>query len=456
MGLLQLLAPPPDVEPVAEDEMVPRYRYWRVRQLYGSFTGYCVFYFVRANLPVAVPFLEDALKVSRSTLGAIMSAHGVVYGISKFVNGMVADRSNPRILMALGLLCSALCNMLFGASTALYVLALAWLLNGWFQGMGFPPCARILSHWFSPKERGRFWSIWNCSHQVGGALIALLAGFLAQTYGWRMAFLGPAFIGLAIALFVYNRLRDTPGSLGLPPVEEYTGERDVSHGRHETLGAEAFKRFLAQQVFRNPYVWLICIGNFFVYILRYGVYDWGADYLKHVQHLSGTAAGGLTGVFEIAGIFGSVLAGWLTDTLMKGRRAPMCVAYMLGAAALVLWFRSQTPSAGVNGMFFFWEGFLIYGPQFLVGVMTADLVTRQGAATAIGLTGTFGYFSQLVSGWGFGWVIDTYGWDRYFTLLVAFAVIGAIPFILCWNCMPANEEEVLKRVREGEPLQQAA
>jgi OPA family sugar phosphate sensor protein UhpC-like MFS transporter len=44
-----------------------------------------------------------------------------------------------------------------------------------FQGWGWPPCARLLTHWYSRNERGFWWGCWNMSINIGGAIIPLIA-----------------------------------------------------------------------------------------------------------------------------------------------------------------------------------------------------------------------------------------------------------------------------------------
>ncbi len=225
--IFHIFTPPPDAEMITDpDEVKIRYKYWRIRQLYSTFTGYAVFYFVRKNIPLALPVMENVLGISKASLGLFLTLHDLLYGVSKFLNGILGDRANPRYFMPLGLLLSALMNILFGLSAGLYTMGVVWMLNGWFQGMGFPPCARILSHWFSQKERGTKWAIWNTSHQVGAAIILVFAGYLAKYYGYQSCFFVPAVISIAVAIFLAERLRDTPGSLGLPPVEVYTAPTD--------------------------------------------------------------------------------------------------------------------------------------------------------------------------------------------------------------------------------------
>ena len=437
---LKLFHPPPPrpVEFESTEAMRRSYGYWRTRQLYTTFIGYAVFYFVRKNFPLAMPGMEKALDLSKTQLGMMITWHDIVYGISKFLNGILADRSNPRYFMSLALILSALASFAFGMSSGFGVLLFFWVLNGWFQGMGFPPCARVLSHWFSPHERGTFWGMWNTSHMVGLAGISVLAGWIASSsLGWRYVFFIPAAIAVVVGFFIMERLRDTPASVGLPDVEVYSGEdparaaeapahdeRVISGairivGRSEP-GEGPFFEFLVRNVFSNKYIWFACIANFFVYVVRYGFVNWGPTYLQQVKQVSLMGAGFMIAGFEGAGLVGSLLAGWLTDRYFGSRRGPVCVIYMGATTVAIVTFWKLPPgNPWACAVALAAIGFLIYGPQFLVGVMTADLATKRAAATAIGMTGFFGYMSGVLSGWGLGYAVDKHGWDAAFQVLVA-------------------------------------
>ena len=463
---MSIFTPPPPAPPLPRSQVKTTYDYWRGRHLSACFIGYAIFYFVRTNMPTALPLLERDLGIGKADLGKVLSLHGIIYGISKFVSGIMADRSNPRYFMAAGLVLSAVTNLVFGLNTSLVVLGSCWILNGWFQGMGFPPCARILSHWFSKKERGRKWAIWNISHQIGGAGISILAGILAVNYGWRAVFIVPAFIAIATSVFIVNRLRDTPESLGLPSIEVYAEEFaddvveqeapqpvgaimetdpgvDPRHpsgdagpiGAVDTPAQESFFQILVNKVFSNPYVWFICFANFFVYTIRFGFFNWAITYLSQERHYSLAAGGGMNAAFEVAGLFGSVLAGWLADKAMGGRRTPVCLIYLLGTALSILAFWKVPDGHPLLSLISLsLVGFFIYGPQFLVGVMVTDLSSKEAAATAIGLTGFFGYISTVVSGWGLGAVVEScHSWDPVFQIMLWCCLGAAVPFALCWK-----------------------
>ncbi len=85
-------------------ETLPRFRYWQKRTLITSMIGYAAFYFVRKNLSIAMPAMEHDLGVTKADLGLFLTLHGLLYGVSKFVNGFWGDRANARTFMVVGLL----------------------------------------------------------------------------------------------------------------------------------------------------------------------------------------------------------------------------------------------------------------------------------------------------------------------------------------------------------------
>lgn len=401
-----------------------QFRYWQRRILISSIIGYALFYFVRKNLSVAMPAMGQDLGISKSDLGLFLTLHGVLYGFSKFFHGFVGDRANARTLMAAGLLLSALVNVCFGLSSAVIAFGIFWMANGWVQGAGFPPCARLMTHWFPPKQLATKMSIWNTSHSIGAGLVVVLCGYLVA-YHWRLCFFVPAALAVFGAVYLLFALRDTPPSLGLPEVEGTA---------HTAAGDTAsHSSFLMKQVFSNPFIWIIALANFFVYAVRYAVLDWGPTFLSEMKGIKLHHAGWMVAAFEISGIAGMLTTGWLTDKVFGGRGARACMICMLlaGLAVLAFW---KLPGANLwlETALLCCAGFFIYGPQALVGITAANLATKRAAATAVGLTGIFGYASAVVSGWGLGTLVEKHGWNIGFAGLIILAGIGALLFALAW------------------------
>jgi OPA family glycerol-3-phosphate transporter-like MFS transporter/OPA family sugar phosphate sensor protein UhpC-like MFS transporter len=407
-----------------------KFAYWQKRTIFATMFGYALFYFVRKNLSVAMPALSADLGISKADLGIFLTLHGLLYGLSRFVNGYWADRKNARIFMTAGLVLSALMNIAFGCQSLALLLGAAWVLNGWVQGMGFPPCARLLTHWIPPEQLATKMSFWNTSHSIGASLVVVFCGALVG-FGWRWCFFVPAAIALVGAGLLWLALRDTPSSVGLPELGEA-----VARAKQKEDSVE-FRAFLRKHVFRNPAIWYLSFANFFVYIVRYAVLDWGPTLLKESKGLSIVHASWIVAGFEIAGIVGMVAAGWATDRFFGGRGPRTCVVCMTMTALFVfLFWWLPSPPIWLATALLMGAGFFIYGPQALIGIAAANLATKRAAATASGFTGIFGYLSTIVSGWGLGWIAHHHGWNAVLVTMLGAAGVGWLMFACIWREKP--------------------
>lgn len=384
---------------------------------------------------MAMPAMKKTLNVNYQSLGLFLTLSGLVYGLSKFANGYLGDRSNARAMMVVGLAGSAALNIAFGMNSSVLLLGTVWMCNGWFQGMGFPPCARLMTHWFPPKELATKMSLWNMSHQIGGGLIVVLCGYLVANSGWRACFFVPAGIALIGASYLWRNLPDTPPSVGLPEVE----------GTHTASGSQTgaeFNSFVLRQVFLSKYVWLVSLGNFFVYTIRYSIFNWGPTLLTETKHLRIVHAGYMLAGFEWAGLLGALVSGWMTDRFFGGRAMRVGVLYMAlaGLSVYLLW-KVPGNNEWINMALFCSTGFFIYGPQCLVSIAAANLATKRAAATAVGLTSIFGYGSTVLSGWGVGALVQYSGWNAVFKALLIVAALGVFVFAASWPAKAHGYEE---------------
>jgi len=437
------------------------YPYWRKRIMYSMLTGYAVFYFIRKNLSVANPFIREEFGIGKEEFGAALGVAAIVYGISKFLSGLLADTYSPRYVMGIGLLFSAFVSILLGFTSessgafmgvsVLTFFALFWSLNNIFQGMGQPPCSRFLVQWFSPLEIGKQWGIWNISHHVGAAGILTFGGYLIVYFEtWRVVFFLPGVFAIFYAFFLINRLRDKPEDVGLPPVEVY---HQLSG--HQSSGSEVFteaeeeketaKEIFVKYILKNKLIWLLSVVNLFIYIVRIGILDWAPSFLKESRGLSILESAVATSSFEIAGIVGALSAGWLSDGVFKGRRGRVSVIYMMFlvfAVLAILYVPSN--NAYLMSASLFAVGFFVHGPMLLVAVAVADFATKKAAATAVGLTGLFGYIGAFFANYGTGLIAERWGWDYVIYFYLASAFIGTALLLLTWNKRSAIFDEIHK------------
>ena len=547
-----------------------RFKVWQWRTIIVTMLGYAFFYFVRKNFSFAMPGLAAEYGISNTSFGIVMTIVGLVYGFSRYFNGILADRMNARYHMSIGLALCALASLAFGFMPALlgieigkapHILIVAFaillVLNNIFQGSGFPPCARLLSHWIPPQELATKQSIWNTSHSIGASILAILCGFimgnmgsdvsssrqdvdkitynyvttlfkddvkksdgeinkvvkvctpravesgyevdvrytlkanptdtLLKTYAfsqenflavkavvdkaaeekkeigsseiakqcnidkaqakatlaivtrtehtgaWMWSFWIPGLIALVGAVGLFALLRDTPKSVGLPELEMTKTALD-----NEKDDAAARRAYVQKMVYKNPIIWVLAFANFFVYVVRFSVLDWGPKFLTEACNMSFEKAAAAVFAFEIMAILGTIVAGWVTDKFFAGRAHRTCLWCMVGAGVAMAGFYmfylhpGMVPDWALIGVLAM-AGFFVYGPQALIGIAASNQATKKAAATANGLVGIFGYLSTAVSGVGVGWLADKYGWNYVFIGVIAMAVVGVLVFLTIWG-----------------------
>lgn len=421
---IRLFPPAPHKPRLPEEEVKRKYPKMRWRILESTFIGYATFYLVRNNFPVVAKEVGDALEYSKGDIGNIFAATAISYGLGKFLMGALSDRSNPRLFMPFGLLLTALANFAFGWTTGYYVHLMLWTLNGFVQGMGWAPCGRSLGHWYSVRERGTVFAVWNIAHNVGGGLIGIIAAYSAAYYGgWQAAFFVPGVLALVGAVYLFWRLRDTPQSEGLPPIEEfnndYPPEEKEDHERE--LGT---RELFVDYILKNKFLWLFAIANLFVYIARYSMLDWGPTYLKEVKGATLEGGGISTFIYEFSGIFSTILMGWLSDRLggRRGLVSFLCMIPVFLSFIGILWV--PPGYLWVDMMLFASIGFFIYPPVMLLGVAGLDFSSKKAVGTAAGFIGLFGYIGRMIQGKGLGYLAEHYSWDAAIYAIIICAVIA--------------------------------
>ena len=442
---MSFLTPPAFKPEQTGPEADEKYRRLRWQVFLGIFIGYAGFYIVRKNFSMAIPMLAP-LGFDKGELSLVLSMNAIAYGFSKFLMASISDRSNAQRFLPLGLIAAAL-SMAFmivpvqflGAEHKGAAIALMAVLNflvGWFNGMGWPPCGRVMTHWFSIKERGTWMSFWNCAHNVGGALVGPMAVYGAMWFGsWFYqnsdyyfligTYAFPAAVAVLIAVIAYCMIRDTPQSCGLPSIEKWSGHasKNYSEKAEQVLSTrEIFKVVLS-----NKFLWYIAFANAFVYMVRYGCLDWAPTILTE-QGIDIKSAGWAYFAYEIAAIPGTIFCGWLSDSVFKGRRALPTIIFMALIIAVIFVYWQNITNLNIVIGCLIAIGFLIYGPVMLIGVQALDLAPKNVAGTAAGLTGFMGYVlgTAVLANIVIGYVAENAGWDWTFILLMAACVLSIV------------------------------
>ncbi len=401
----------PSVWKVPADQVDGRYRRLRLQAFIAATLGYSLYYVCRTSLNVMKqPIIDDGV-LSATQLGVIGACLYWTYAVGKFVNGFLADYCNIKKFMATGLVLSAFANFVMGmlgvwnglagiASSVMFVMfAIMWTINGWSQSMGSPPAIISLSRWYPLKIRGTFYGFFSASHNFGEGLSFVFVAALVSAAGWQWGFFGASVAGTLGVTLIALWLHDTPESKGLSPVEVLAGEKtqeefDEEQVRKQTRSADSAEetRSIQKAVLRNPGVWILALSSAFMYMSRYAVNEWGMFFLQKNKGFELMEASTIIAVNTIAGILGTVCAGWISDTVFKGdRKWPALTAGIMEAVALALFFYGgDSWAVNIIAMVLFGIaiGVLIC---FVGGLMAVDLVPRKATGAALGIVGLASY-----------------------------------------------------------------
>ena len=412
---------------------------WTVWFTYGAF------YFCRTNISAAVPGLRESvdaggLGLSATQVGLILSGTKIAYAVGQLINGQFSEQLAPRKLLAIGMLGTALLNVLFGFGTALYFLIFIWACNGYSQSLGWTPCVRVLANWFPIARRGKVIGFVGTGYQVTAVATFVVSGQAAVWLGWRGAFWVSAGIMVVAALVMLLFLEERPNV----PEDSEAGrdtEGAVPMGPKNDPRNSVRKNFLL--TISNPSLWLLGISLGLLNACRYGFLDWGLTHLKEVQDTGVGKAALKYAVLPVGAIAGSYLAGWATDRFFGSRRAPVTCILLVALALLSLAYEPVARTSVPATMFLLTMiGFCIYGPQvLLVGTAPADLARLGTSGAAAGFVNCMGYVGAASGDYFTGRTLDAYGWEKAIFLWASWALASAVAAGLLWNATATRNRE---------------
>jgi len=405
---------------------------WQKKMFWLMWITYASFYLLRVNISIAMPEIMQEFSLTKTNMGLVLSSLFLLYAVGQFINGQLGDKLNSRRIITVGLLSSAVLNIVFGFTGGILgLLIVIWGLNGYFQSMGWGPTVKAMANWFPVKVRGRISGRLGTSYIIGGAISWFLAGTIIRYFNWRFTFFLPAIFCIFIAIHWFIRARNAPEEVGLPSLEEQEEGLENREIRKDThIG---FRNTLKITLL-NPYIWFAGFGLFGLNIVRYGFMSWAPTFMFEEQGATISMAAYKAIAFPVAGGLGAIFAGWASDRIFQNRRAPVSFI-MLVLLAISCYLFKIVPGDNwmVSLIILLFIGFFTFGPHILiVAAIPADFGSRKAASSVTGFIDAMGYLGASLTGVGTGYLIEKIGWDAGFYFWIFGAIFAAIMTLLIW------------------------
>lgn len=398
-----------------------RLRSWRWRVFAATWLCYAGYYFCRKPFSIAKGQLADDLHLDASTLGTIGAAYLIAYALGQFLAGALGNRYGGRVMLLSGMAVSIAMNVGFGMASTASAFILLMTVNGIAQATGWSANIGTMASWFHRHERGKVMGWWATNFQVGGVAANALASLMLGHFDYHAAFFSGAAVLLAVFLVVLTNQRNRPEDVGLPPVLDPVGPNDLVAPAHHGLGWD-------RKVVTN--LALVSVVYFFLKFIRYALWSWAPFFLARNFSLEPGDAGYLSTTFDLLGIPGVIVTGWLSDKFFGSRRAGVCLMMLilLTASCGLLYFAGQV-SVPVFAVGIGLIGFTLYGPDaLLTGAGVMDIGSRRGATLAAGIISGVGSAGAVLQDLVIGKLYDADQGDlgRIFQLLLASAVLATL------------------------------
>lgn len=370
----------------------------------------------RATDPL-IDLIAADYGVSAGAASIVITLYGMAYGALQVFYGPVGDRIGKYRVVCITCALSTLGSFACAWADSLEWLAVARLLSGATAGALFPMSVAWISDIVPYERRQAVLARFVVANFLGSTLGSVLAGLMAEWYGWRSIFyvLGTLFLVVAMALFA--ELRRNP--LARASAGGSTSLRDAFRQIGTYLEDARARTFLAMVATESAL--MLCP---IVFIPIHGQREFG---------LSPSASAVLMGAVLAGGVAFLALAGVLTRHVQK-QQMVHAGAVMVALTMLGMVYAPGTASA-VALLLVFGFGSTMLHNTFMV---RATQFSPQARGVAVTLFTSCQYVSVALGVWAEGWVVDLAGTHALFGL-AAFGVPAALfHFIRRLRVVPAT------------------
>ena len=381
----------------------------------ASWLVYTCAYVARGNFSFARSSMIDAGTIGVGIAGLISAAYFICYALGQTVNGVLADRCSPFVMVFIGLGAVVISNLAMTLALPGYIYVLLWGINGYAQSMLWSPVFFITSNILNEKLKYRAIALLTLCVPIGKISCGLLSGLALGRGKWQGAFYMAALVVLGVALLWVTASLISKKSVVVRLPEQ--NEKESGKAKDKENSSKNSGGKLALLVSGGM---LMLIAPMIVHGLFYnGVVEVIPSILTSEYGLGASAAAVLDTVIPFVGIGGVFLANLLYKAFRKNEvRCAFFIMLInllpLGIMLAIALASNARQSSGTyaEAVIFVIAYGLVYVLQLAFNYMIVSLMPMRYAgfamaATVSGLVNAINYGGSAISTYGMSYAVES-------------------------------------------------
>ncbi len=280
----------------------------------------------RQIIGILTPAIKADLGLADWQLGILQGiAFALLYTVLGIPVARLADRINRVSIVSVALAMWSGFTVISGFTSNFAQLALARVGVGIGEAGGSPPSHSLISDYYPKEKRAGALAFYAMGIPIGIAFAYLGAGWLAETFGWRIAFIAVGAPGIALAILLKLTVRERPrGGLDGNTQDTFNTANEKKLGWWALTKSETIKTWqAARHLLSIPSYRGVAIAATGISFTSYAMGGWIVAFYKRSHPDFDILAiyfwlGVIAGTAYVAGTF---LGGWLVDKLsLKDKR----------------------------------------------------------------------------------------------------------------------------------------
>ena len=387
--------------------------------------GWVTNYMIRIGFsPVLVPVMKE-FGITHADAGLLATAFFIAYAVMQFPAGHLGDRVGRKVMLTISSFGWAVAALLTGLTRSYVQLFACRLITGLTEGSYFGGDRPVIAA-YTPKEKmGLGQGVSFIGLGIGMCLGILLAGMIADAWGWRIVFILfslPAFVaGFLILTLIKEPAKNSGNSSANPDTEETSRP---SEGQNHSASYRL--------VIKSRDLWMLYLGGIPSIYALFVIGTWAPKIFEDIGVTSLANASIYSSLLGIAAIPGLMIMGYISDKLYQrgfGKKCTVVASFIILALfmGLIGYAINTGAPVWVFVVYIFIAGFFLWGMWAPIFSIIAGIVPQEIRGTVYGLTNGINFIGAIVAPWLTGWIKDftgSFAWGAYSSGIIL--VLGAI------------------------------